>query len=84
MEKVTKLLQGMTVDELIQEYLIVFQGKGDPEPDENTTIHPEVIEFLIDEFTKMGEPMGKTMVFLDTESNQLKIGIPFRKRSDAV
>ena len=71
-------MQGMTTDEIISDYFILIQGRGDPEPDENTVLDPALIERLIKDLENPTSIMP-IIVHYDKKNNTIRDGIKYRK-----
>lgn len=72
-------LLSMTADQILNEYLILVTSPGQPQPDETTTISPELIETLIKRYDEWNGHIPKEMCHYDPESNSIKPGIKHRK-----
>jgi len=73
------LMEGeKTVQQIVRDHIACITCVNDPEPDENTTIDPELIQTIIESLKKYGG-MGRWPAWYDSETNTIQAGINFRK-----
>ena len=72
----------MTVQQVIDDHLVLITGQGDPQPNETTSIDPELIQAVIGDLRIGG--FGRRICYFDKETNSIKDGIQFRKRSETI
>lgn len=77
------LMEGkMTPQEIIRDHLLLFTSEDDPRPNDKTTICPELVKLIIQDFKDWGG-LGRRLCYYDKESNQIKNGIPFRNETSS-
>ena len=67
-----------TTQEIIRDHVACFIGINDPEPDDNTTIDPELIRQIIADLRDFGG-MGRRPAWYDHEANVIRGGMNYRQ-----
>ena len=67
-----------STQEIIRDYIACFTCRTDPQPDDNTTIDPELIQQIIADLRDFGG-MGRRPAWYDHEANVIRGGANYRQ-----
>lgn len=71
-------IRDLTVDEMLDRYLILVTSRNSPQPNADTTVSPELIDTLIQRYEEWHGRIPKEFCYFDPESNSIRPGIKHR------
>ena len=68
-----------TLEDFIQGHLLLYMGRNDPRPDDDTVLSKGLIEAMRKD-RDSGCSCGRMLAYFDSESNEIRPGINSRKK----
>lgn len=70
-------LSNMTLQDILDESLVLITSRGEKQPDKDTKIDPELIKLILQDLESRHRP-GRRPCYYDPETNTIRNGINFR------